>query len=62
MEFEASLGYRVSSRTDRATQRKCLEKPKIKEKKEGRQTDRQTGLHDKGSFYTSGRKEEMCLI
>jgi hypothetical protein len=33
-EFEASLGYRVSSRTARVTQRKpCLQKPKRKEKK-----------------------------
>jgi hypothetical protein len=33
-EFEASLVYRVSSRTAKATQRNCLEKtkPKTKEK------------------------------
>jgi hypothetical protein len=31
-EFEASLKYRVSSRTARATQRNCLEKPKTKPK------------------------------
>ena len=37
-EFEASLVYRVSSRTGRATQKPCLEKPK----KTDRQTDRQT--------------------
>jgi hypothetical protein len=29
-EFEASLVYRVSSRTARATQKPCLEKPKKK--------------------------------
>jgi hypothetical protein len=35
-EFKASLVYRVSSRTARATQRKpCLEKPKKKKKRWG---------------------------
>jgi hypothetical protein len=34
-EFEASLVYRVSSRTARATQRNsCLEKPKKEKRKE----------------------------
>jgi hypothetical protein len=32
-EFEASLVYRVSSRTARATEKPCLEKPKKKKKK-----------------------------
>ena len=32
-EFETSLVYRVSSRTARATEKPCLEKPKEKEKK-----------------------------
>jgi hypothetical protein len=31
-EFEASLVYRVSSRTARATEKFCLEKPKQKRK------------------------------
>jgi hypothetical protein len=42
-EFEASLVYRVSSRTARATQRKpCLEKPKKRKKKKIRKES--TGL------------------
>jgi hypothetical protein len=32
-EFEASLVYKVSSRTVRATEKPCLEKPKKKKKK-----------------------------
>jgi hypothetical protein len=32
-DFEASLVYKVSSRTSRAIQRNCLEKPKKKKKK-----------------------------
>jgi hypothetical protein len=32
-EFEASLAYRVSSRTAKATQRPCIKKPKEKKKK-----------------------------
>jgi hypothetical protein len=32
-EFEASLVYRVSSRTARAAEKPCLEKPKKKKKK-----------------------------
>jgi hypothetical protein len=31
-EFEASLGYKVSSRTAKTTEKPCLEKPKIKNK------------------------------
>jgi hypothetical protein len=44
-EFEASLVYRVSSRTARATQRNPVsknQKRKKKERKEGRKIDRQT--------------------
>jgi hypothetical protein len=45
-EFEASLLYRVSSRTARATQRNpVLKKPRERERRERereRQTDRQT--------------------
>jgi endonuclease YncB( thermonuclease family) len=32
-EFEASLVYKVSSRTARATEKPCLQKPKTKTKK-----------------------------
>jgi hypothetical protein len=32
LEFEASLVYRVSSRTARAAEKPCLEKPKKKKK------------------------------
>jgi hypothetical protein len=32
-EFQASLVYRLSSRTARATQKNCLPKPKPKKKK-----------------------------
>jgi hypothetical protein len=43
-EFEASLGYRVNSRTARAIQRKpCLEKPNKKKKKKKRKSRRQLG-------------------
>jgi hypothetical protein len=43
-EFEASLVYRVSSRTARATQRNPISKNQKKERKRetDRQTDRQT--------------------
>jgi hypothetical protein len=46
-EFEASLVYKVSSRTARATEKPCLKKPKKKKRKKeidgwvDRQTDRQ---------------------
>jgi hypothetical protein len=33
-EFQASLVYRVSSRTARAAEKPCLEKPKKKKKKD----------------------------
>jgi hypothetical protein len=40
-EFEASLVYKVSSRTARATERNCLEKKKRKkERKRERERDR----------------------
>jgi hypothetical protein len=35
-KFEASLVYRVSSRTAKTVQRNCLEKPKKKKKKKKR--------------------------
>ena len=45
-EFEASLVYRVSSRTARATQRKpCLEKDKSKKPKTNKQTKKPTKKH-----------------
>jgi hypothetical protein len=48
-EFEASLVYRVSSRTARATQRNpVLEKPKKKKKKE-----------IKSCFYVGTRKADV---
>jgi hypothetical protein len=44
-EFEASLVYKVSSRTARATEKPCLgeKKKKKKKRKEGRQASRQAG-------------------
>jgi hypothetical protein len=35
-EFKASLVYRVSSRTARATEKTCLKKPKPKKRKKER--------------------------
>jgi hypothetical protein len=44
-EFEASLVYKVSSRTARATQRNPVSKKKERERETDRQTDRQTIFH-----------------
>jgi hypothetical protein len=40
-EFEASLVYKVSSRTARATARPCLEKPKKKKKKKNKKNEQE---------------------
>jgi hypothetical protein len=40
-EFEANLVYRVSSRTARATEKTCLEKPKPKTKPKQQQQQQQ---------------------
>jgi hypothetical protein len=45
-EFEASLVYKVSSRTARATEKPCLKKPKTKHKK---QTNKQKRLKIMGA-------------
>ena len=44
MEFEASLGYKVSSRTARAIQRN----PVLKKQNTNKQTNKQTNKKDKG--------------
>jgi hypothetical protein len=40
-EFEASLVYRVSSRTARATQKPCLEKERNKQRERERERERE---------------------
>jgi hypothetical protein len=40
-EFEASLVYRVSSRTARATEKPCLEKPKKKKKEKEKEKEKE---------------------
>jgi hypothetical protein len=60
-EFEASLVYRVSSRTARATQRNPVLKNQNKKKK-GRKTDRQTDREKERKRKRKEEKRKSCKI
>ena len=61
-EFEASLVYRVSSRTARATEKPCLEKPRERErgkrKRKGRKRRKRKRKREKKK---KRKKKENCL-
>jgi hypothetical protein len=63
-EFEASLVYRVSSRTARATQRNCLEeKKKKKEKKERERKEMLLCINEaSGSVHSTGEIVDKIRI
>jgi hypothetical protein len=48
-EFKTSLVYKVSSRTARATEKPCLEKPKKKKKRKKKKEKRKKRKEDGGN-------------
>jgi hypothetical protein len=56
-EFEASLVYRVSSRTAMATEKPCLEKPKRKKRKERKEGRKERKERKEGRETTNQDKE-----
>jgi hypothetical protein len=64
-EFEASLVYRVSSRTARATEKPCLEKPRERERERERKKKKKRKKKEekekKREKEKEEKKKENCL-